>query len=58
MERFVDFIFDRPETQAMWYPRLDKSSWENADGVFNPANQKGGNLGKWELSEKIPKEWV
>ena len=58
LERFGDFIFDRPETQAMWYPRLDKSSWENADGVFNPANQKGGNLGKWELSDKIPKEWV
>lgn len=59
LERFGPYCFVRPEPQAMWSPRLDKSVWDKAQGVFVPS-QKGGDDGEgggWQLHKSLPPQW-
>lgn len=73
LERFGPYSFVRPEAQAMWEPRLDKSRWK-ADGSFivsqagrrdyssdgSDAGDNHGNdfnSGGWKLRNGLPADW-
>lgn len=54
LERFGPYRFIRPESQALWRPRLDPDGpgWR-ADGEFVPgADEDGG--GRWHFSGPVP----
>lgn len=52
LERFGDFVLDRPCAQAVWHPRLPKGVWAKADGFFTREN---GN--RWQFRGHMPKSW-
>ena len=56
LERFGEYIFVRPESQAMWKRALPKSEWLNAHAVFIPTAEESG--GHWEFKKKVQKRWV
>jgi 23S rRNA (cytosine1962-C5)-methyltransferase len=59
LERFGNFLFCRPEPQALWSPRLSLKEWGKSSGVFlsssNPLNDDA--TGKWSLNENLPLKW-
>ena len=59
LERFGNFLFSRPEPQALWLPRLSLKEWEKSSGVFlsssNPLNEDTN--GKWSLKKHLPHKW-
>jgi 23S rRNA (cytosine1962-C5)-methyltransferase len=55
LERFGNYVFARPEAQAMWKRTLD-SEWENADAVFLPSGEESG--GHWDFKKKVDEKWV
>jgi 23S rRNA (cytosine1962-C5)-methyltransferase len=54
LERFGEYVFVRPESQAMWKRSLD-AEWKNAHAVFVPTGEESG--GHWELMKKIEERW-
>ncbi len=58
LEKFGTYIFNRPETQAMWAKRLNPSNWEQADGIFFSSDLNSAESGKWKLKNNLPKHWV
>ena len=64
LERFGPYSFIRPETQAVWKPRLNASHWQAAHGTFI-ASQTGrreaeddGEGGGWKLRDGLPTDWA
>ena len=59
LERFGNFLFSRPEQQALWSPRLSLKEWEKSSGAFlsssNPLNENVA--GKWSLKKHLPLKW-
>ncbi len=59
LERFGNFLFSRPEPQAIWSPRLSLKEWEKSSGAFlsssNPLNEDSN--GKWFLKKHLPLKW-
>jgi 23S rRNA (cytosine1962-C5)-methyltransferase len=54
LERFGNYVFVRPESQAMWKRALD-SEWKNADAVFVSTGEESG--GHWDFKKKIDERW-
>ena len=59
LERFGNFLFIRPEPQALWSPRLSIKEWEKSSGVFlSSSDQLNENsIGKWSLKKHLPLKW-
>ena len=59
LERFGNFLFIRPEPQALWSPRLPIKEWEKTSGSFlsssNPLNEISN--GKWIIKKDLPVKW-
>ncbi|MBI1792856.1 MAG: class I SAM-dependent methyltransferase [Chloroflexi bacterium] len=55
LERFGQYIFSRPEVQAMWKRALPEKDWSSADGTFQPTAEESG--GHWVLKKKIEERW-
>ena len=55
LERFGNYVFARPESQAMWKRTLT-SEWKNADAVFVPTGEESG--GHWDFKKKVNEHWV
>ncbi|MEO8354649.1 MAG: class I SAM-dependent methyltransferase [Chloroflexota bacterium] len=55
LERFGNYIFVRPEAQAMWKRSLD-IEWKNAHAVFQPSGEESG--GHWDFKKKVDEQWV
>ena len=49
-ERYGPYSFIRPDTQALWQPRLEE--WD-ADGEFVPASDEDGG-GRWVFGRAVP----
>ncbi|MFN8374699.1 MAG: class I SAM-dependent methyltransferase [Anaerolineae bacterium] len=49
LERFGRYRFIRPETEAVWKPRLPQSRWAEADGVY--ANSQ------WQWRKPVEARW-
>src|SRR5512138_1037950 len=54
LERFGNYTFVRPESQAMWKPSLT-SAWKQAHAVFVPTGEESG--GHWDVKKKIEERW-
>ncbi|GAB4450102.1 MAG: class I SAM-dependent rRNA methyltransferase [Anaerolineales bacterium] len=54
LERFGDYVFVRPEAQAMWRRAL-VSEWKNADAVFVPTGEESG--GHWDFKRRVEERW-
>ena len=52
LERYGPYRFIRPESQALWSPRLE--SWQ-ADGEFVPGSDEDGG-GRWQFAREVPSE--
>jgi 23S rRNA (cytosine1962-C5)-methyltransferase len=52
LERYGPYRFIRPETQALWSPRL--ADW-SADGEFVPGSDEEGG-GRWQFAREVPRE--
>ena len=54
LERFGDFVFDRPSPVALWrreYPER----WCKADGVYHRSAEGGGS---WTFTRALPNDWT
>jgi 23S rRNA (cytosine1962-C5)-methyltransferase len=54
LERFGNYVFVRPESQAMWKRSL-AAEWKNAHAVFVPTGEESG--GHWDLKKKVEEKW-
>lgn len=54
LERFGEFVFRRPDPEALWEKKLEKKNWDNAEFKF----ERNGNKTKWIIKNKMPKDWV
>ena len=59
LERFGSYLFSRPESQAIWSPRLPLEEWAKASGTFisssNTLNEV--STGKWSIKDDLPHKW-
>lgn len=55
LERFGNYVFARPEVQAMWGRALPSKEWNAADASFQPTNEENG--GHWALKRKELERW-
>lgn len=53
LERFGDYLFVRPCSQALWKPSLDSSFWKRADATFSREEKEG-----WTYQNKVADRWV
>lgn len=56
LERCGPYLFDRPESQALWQPRLSTAHWNKADAQFIGGDQENG--GHWEFRHSIQRRWL
>jgi len=54
LERFGNYVFVRPESQAMWKRSLDVE-WKQAHAVFQPTGEESG--GHWDFKKKVDEKW-
>lgn len=56
LERFGDFVLQRPDPQVLWQPTLPESAWQKADAVFLKRGEEGG---RWQVNnKKMPEKWL
>ncbi|MFH1907950.1 MAG: class I SAM-dependent methyltransferase [Chloroflexota bacterium] len=55
LERFGEYIFIRPEVQALWRKSLPAAPWEAAHAVFQPTGEESG--GHWQFKKKVAEKW-
>ncbi len=55
LERFGQFVLDRPSPAAEDFPRTDPSAWKQADAQFS---RTSATSGKWKLRTALPKAWA
>jgi 23S rRNA (cytosine1962-C5)-methyltransferase len=54
LERFGNYVFVRPESQAMWKRSLDVE-WKQAHAIFQPTGEESG--GHWDFKKKVEEKW-
>jgi 23S rRNA (cytosine1962-C5)-methyltransferase len=54
LERFGNYVFVRPESQAMWKRSLD-AEWKNAHALFVSTGEESG--GHWDFKKKVDEKW-
>ncbi|MFC3069820.1 class I SAM-dependent methyltransferase [Phenylobacterium soli] len=55
LERYGPYSVVRPEPQCLWSPRLPQSAWDEADAVFEPADED--EAGRWRFTGKTRESW-
>ena len=55
LERYGNYVFARPESQAMWSRALPQKDWDAAHAVFQPTAEESG--GHWIEKKKLPEKW-
>lgn len=53
LERFGDFVLDRPCAQAVWQPMASDKLWREADAQFS--REQGSH---WTFRRKLPAHWT
>ncbi len=56
LERFGDYLFARPEPQAMWKRALPPAAWQDAHAVFQPTAEESG--GHWNFKKRVEEKWM
>lgn len=54
LERFGQYILERPDPQIIWKPRLSEKDWRQADAVF-VKTESGKEY--WQKKTTIPGQW-
>ena len=54
LERFGNYTFLRPDSQAYWKPKTAPENW-NADAQF--AGRDGEEMGRWQFKRPVPENW-
>jgi 23S rRNA (cytosine1962-C5)-methyltransferase len=54
LERFGEFVLERPSPQSLWLPRLESAQWKRAAAKYHRSSEGGG---EWESSRPLPDEW-
>jgi len=54
LERFGDYVLDRPDPQIIWKKTLPPAEWKSADAVFTKTSEEKGN---WIQNVSIPEKW-
>jgi 23S rRNA (cytosine1962-C5)-methyltransferase len=57
LERFGEFILDRPEPQAVWDPALSPQKWENMAHAIFKRDGKSEEKGEWSLKKAMKEQW-
>lgn len=55
MERFGDYVLDRPDPQIIWKKNLPEAEWQKADAYFKRISEDKGN---WNIKTKVPEKWI
>lgn len=55
LERYGQFVFSRPEAQAIWRKEAPSEVWQNAHAVFQPTREESG--GHWQQKKQLPERW-
>lgn len=55
LERWGEFVLDRPDPQVLWRPMLPAKEWEKADGRFE---RKSDGSGVWHFRRPLPERWT
>lgn len=53
LERYGNFVLARPDPQALWPKSLEKTTWDDADAVYN----RNGKDGEWTIKKPLPEQW-
>ena len=53
LEQYGEFVFRRPDPQALWNKHLDDKNWNRANAVF----LRDGKKGDWNLKPGLPERW-
>ena len=54
LERFGQYVLDRPEPGAIWPKGLPYKKWDSADASFEPTGKKKGF---WQNNVGVPDKW-
>jgi len=49
LERFGDYVLDRPDPEVLWQKALPPSRWNEADAIFRD---------KWIQNVSMPEKWL
>ena len=55
LERWGDFVLQRPDPQVIWPEMGNAKLWEKADAVYHRSEAGGG---KWEFKKQLPDRWI
>lgn len=53
LEQYGEFVFRRPDPQALWTKHLDEQTWKQAHASFS----RDGKKGDWDLKAGVPERW-
>lgn len=53
LEQYGEFVFRRPDPQALWNKHLTDKDWARAHASF----QREGKKGDWDLKKNLPERW-
>lgn len=53
LERYGQYIFSRPDPEALWLKMKDSLVWQKVDLEFI----RKGNKTHWNIKNKVPKDW-
>lgn len=55
LEKWGDYLLDRPDPQIIWKKSLPESEWKKADAYFKRISE---DKGTWNVRTKIPEKWI
>ncbi len=53
LEQYGEFVFCRPDPQALWTKHLSEQEWKKAQASFS----RDGKKGDWDLKSGVPQRW-
>ncbi len=53
LEQYGEFVFRRPDPQALWTQKLNEQEWKKAHASFS----RDGKKGDWDLKPGVPQRW-
>lgn len=58
LEKFGEFVLERPEPQAVWDPSLSESEWDKRANAIFRKDPKNPEKGAWNLKKGMKEQWL
>lgn len=55
LEKFGDYILQRPDPQIIWKRKLAQGEWDKADAIFKRVSE---DRGQWVRKNTLPDKWL